>query len=130
MSGHLLDTNIILLATAAPERLSGAARSAIEDGPNTISVISFWEVVLKAAKGKLIELGDPQSWWDAARTDLAATVLPVRSRHVAEIWKLAPIHQDLFDRALIAQARVEGLALLTTDAVIRQYTSPGFTVLT
>lgn len=75
----------------------------------------------QAAKGKLIEVGDPLSWWQAALSDFAATALPLRSEHVAEIWNLPAIHQDPFDRALIAQAIAEGLKLVTTDAVIGQY---------
>jgi PIN domain nuclease of toxin-antitoxin system len=50
----------------------------------------------------------PLSWWQAALSDFAATVLPA-------------IHQDPFDRALIAQAIVEGLKLVTTDTAIGQY---------
>lgn len=119
----------MLLAAAAPERLSPAVRSAVEEGPNTASVVSYWEVILKASKGKLIDVGDPQAWWEAARADLAATVLPLRSQHLAEIRNLPPIHQDPFDRVLIAQAIVEGLTLLTTDAVIGEYAAVGLRLL-
>jgi PIN domain nuclease of toxin-antitoxin system len=86
-----------------------------------LSVVSYWEVTLKAAKGKLIDVGDPRAWWQTAVSDLAATVLPLRSAHVAEIWSLPSVHQDPFDRALIAQAMVEGLTLITTDEAIAQY---------
>jgi len=106
---------------AEPERLSTAVRAAVKSGPNVLSVVSYWEVMLKAAKGKLIEVGDPLSWWQAALSDFAATALPLRSDHVAEIWNLPAIHQDPCDRALIAQAIVEGLKLVTTDAAIGQY---------
>jgi PIN domain nuclease of toxin-antitoxin system len=106
---------------AAPERLSPAVRAAVKSGPNVLSVVSYWEVTLKAAKGKLIEVGDPLSWWQAALSDFAATALPLRSDHVAEIWNLPAIHQDPFDRALIAQAIVEGLKFVTTDAAIGRY---------
>ncbi|HXN47185.1 MAG TPA: type II toxin-antitoxin system VapC family toxin [Bryobacteraceae bacterium] len=116
-----MDTNIVLLAMAAPERLSAAVRAAVKSGPNVLSVVSYWEVTLKAAKGKLIEVGDPLSWWQAALSDFAATALPLRSEHVAEIWNLPAIHQDPFDRALIAQAIAEGLKFVTTDAEIGQY---------
>ncbi len=121
MTGYLLDTNIVLLAMGAPERLSPAVRAAVKSGPNVLSVVSYWEVTLKAAKGKLIEVGDPRSWWQAALSDFAATALPLRSDHVAQIWILPAIHQDPFDRALIAQATVEGLRLVTTDGVIGEY---------
>lgn len=121
MTGYLLDTNILLLAMSAPERLSSVVRAAVKSGPNVLSVVSYWEVTLKAAKGKLIEVGDPRSWWQAALSDFGATALPLRSDHVTQIWALPAIHQDPFDRALIAQAIVEGLKLVTTDAVIGEY---------
>jgi PIN domain nuclease of toxin-antitoxin system len=94
------------VAISAPERLSPAIVAAIEAGPNILSVVSYWEVVLKAAKGKLIEVGDPRVWWDVALADFAATSMPLRASHVAEISNLRAIHQDPFDRVLIAQAAV------------------------
>ena len=106
----------------APERLSRRIRAAIQSGPNVLSVISYWEVILKSAKGKL-EVGDPRVWWEIAVADFAATVMPLRPVHVAEIHGLAAIHQDPFDRALIAQATVEDLVLVTTDEEIAHYAS-------
>jgi PIN domain nuclease of toxin-antitoxin system len=105
-----------------PERLSRGVRTAIRTGPNVLSVISYWEVILKSAKGKL-DVGDPRVWWKTAVDDFAATVMPLRPAHVAEIHGLAAIHQDPFDRALIAQATVEDLVLVTTDAEIPLYAS-------
>jgi PIN domain nuclease of toxin-antitoxin system len=107
---------------AAPDRLSRAGRAAIKSGPNVLSVISYWEVMLKSAKGKL-EVGDPRAWWEIALGDFAATVLPLWPVHVAGIYGLPAIHQDPFDRALIAQATVEDLVLLTTDESVAQYAS-------
>lgn len=82
-------------------------RAAVKSGPNVLSVVSYWEASLKASKGKLIEIGDPRSWWQAVLSDFAATALPLRSEHVAKICNLPAIHQDPFDRALIAQAIVD-----------------------
>ena len=112
---------------SAPERLSPAVRSSVEAGPNVLSVVSYWEVVLKSAKGKL-EVGNPRAWWEMALFDFAATSIPLRSIHVAEIYHLRPIHQDPFDRALIAQATMEDLALVTTDGVIGAYAGERLTV--
>lgn len=49
---------------------------------------------------------------------LGATPLPLRADHISAIYRLPPVHQDPFDRALVAQATVEGLTLLTTDSVL------------
>jgi PIN domain nuclease of toxin-antitoxin system len=48
--------------------------------------------------------------------------------HIAEVYSLEPIHQDPFDRVLIAQAISENMALVTMDSEIRKYASPRFRV--
>jgi PIN domain nuclease of toxin-antitoxin system len=128
LKGYLLDTNVVLLALADPEKLSGGIKKAIERGPNHLSVISYWEVLLKSGKGKLL-IEDTSAWWQTSQTDLAATALPLRPDHVARIPYLSAYHQDPFDRVLIAQAIVEELTLVTTDAEIARYTSDGVKVL-
>jgi PIN domain nuclease of toxin-antitoxin system len=50
--------------------------------------------------------------------------LPILSDHVVAIESLPPIHKDPFDRLLVAQATVEGIALLTGDSVVAQYPGP------
>ncbi len=123
-----MDTNIALLAVGTPERLSAAARSTVEKGPCFISVVSYWEVILKAMKGSL-DVGDPRQWWSETLDGLELRVLPLRPEHIAAIYHLPAIHQDPFDRALIAQAIVEGLTLLTTDGTIPRYESDRFRTL-
>jgi len=120
MKGFLLDTNIALIGLTSPERIAPTVRREVEAGPVYLSVISFWEVLLKSMKGKL-NVGDPRAWWTEALENLTATPLLLRAEHIAEIYQLEPIHQDPFDRALIAQARVEDLALVTADAEIPRY---------
>jgi PIN domain nuclease of toxin-antitoxin system len=120
--GNLVDTGAVLLVLAAPERLSSTIRDAVERGPNWLSTLSYWEVVIKTMKGKL-DVGDPHTWWDEALHQLSATALPLYPRHVSAIVSLPRLHGDPFDRALIAQAMVEKFALVTTDAEILRYAS-------
>jgi PIN domain nuclease of toxin-antitoxin system len=127
VSGYLLDTNAALIALTEPENLTAAVRTAVLTGPNVLSVISFWEVLLKSMKGNL-KVGDPRSWWQDALEQLAAVPLALRSNHVARIYSLPPLHRDPFDRVLIAQATVENLALVTTDGEIPRYASASFRV--
>lgn len=116
MKGYLLDTSVALLGLASPERIPPDVRLAIEGGPVYLSVISYWEVLLKSMKGKL-EVGDPRAWWPDALDKLTATPLPLRPDHISEVFNLAPIHQDPFDRVLIAQARIEDLTLVSLRVV-------------
>lgn len=127
MNGYLLDTNVALLATATPERLTPKSRAAVRKGSASLSVISYWEVVVKAMKGAL-DVGDPREWWRETVDALGLQPLLFRPDHIAEIYNLPAIHQDPFDRALIAQAIVEGLTLVTTDTEIPKYRSERFQV--
>jgi len=56
--------------------------------------------------------------------DNGYTELPMASEHVVAIDALPPLHKDPFDRALVAQALVEGIILLTTDEMVACYPAP------
>ena len=122
MSGYLLNTNAALIALTDPDRLPTAVRTALLAGPNILSVVCYWEVLLKSRKGSL-KVGDPRTWWRDALDQLAATPLALRPKHVAEVYTLPPLHKDPFDRILIAQATAEELELVTTDGEIPRYAS-------
>lgn len=125
--GYLLDTHTALWALERPEALSNAARKAASEGPNLLSVVSYWEVTIKSMKGKL-DVGDPRLWWQNALEQLAATPVLLRPQHIAAVNDLPPVHQDPFDRILIAQAIVERLALVTSDSDMARYAAPGLRV--
>jgi PIN domain nuclease of toxin-antitoxin system len=127
-SGYLLDTNAALIALTNPAGLSRRLRKAMLTGPNLLSVVVYWEVLLKTMKGAL-DVGEPRTWWLDAVDQLAATPLVLRPEHVSEVYTLPPIHKDPFDRILIAQATVEDLTLLTTDGDISRYASDRFRVI-
>ena len=111
-----------------PDRLSRKIRRAVEDGPVYLSVLCYWEVLLKSMKGT-IEVGDPRQWWAEALDLFAARALPLRPEHVAALWTLPLIHKDPFDRMLIAQAVAASLVLVTTDREIPKYAGEHLRVL-
>jgi len=119
-AGYLLDARAALIALTNPDRLSTRVRKAILAGPNVLSAIVYWEVVLKSMKGAL-DVGDPRTWWIDTLEQLVAIPLALRPEHVSEVYGLPAIHKDPFDRILIAQAGVEGLTVLTTDGEIPKY---------
>jgi PIN domain nuclease of toxin-antitoxin system len=125
---YLLDTNFALFGLSEADRIPPELRSQVDDGVVTLSVLSYWEVLLKSMKGKL-HVGDPRTWWMDALERFSATALPLRPEHIAAIGDLEPIHQDPFDRALIAQAIVEDLTLVTLDSEIPKYASDRLQVL-
>lgn len=100
-------------------------RSCIENDENVLffSAASLWEVAIKASLGR----EDFQVDVRVLRRGLLDNdyqELPITSRHVVFIPSLPLIHKDPFDRILIAQATVEGIALLTADAQVAQYPGP------
>jgi PIN domain nuclease of toxin-antitoxin system len=121
LNGYLLDTGTALIALTEPDSLSRTSRRAVLRGPNVLSVVSYWEVLLKSMKGSL-DVGDPRAWWLDALEQLAATSLALRPEHVAGVYTLPAIHKDPFDRILVAQAMAEGLTLVTGDDEILRYT--------
>ena len=121
----MLDTNVALLAVSAPEMLNARVRNAVERGPCFLSVVAYWEVAIKSMRGAL-DVGDPRDWFGKTLDALGLRSLLLRPEHVAAVLSLPPIHQDPFDRALIAQATAEDLTLLTTDGTIPKYASTAF----
>ena len=117
-----------LLALAAPERLSRNVRGALERGPHRLSVLSYWEVLIKVMNGKL-DVGDPRQWWDDVLDQLTARPLPLRPEHAKALYALPPIHKDPFDRMLIAQAIAEEFELVTADRHIPRYAGERLRVL-
>lgn len=122
---YLLDTHLLLWVTGAQDRLSSQARTLLSDldvAP-VFSTASIWEVVIKKALGRKDFSVEPSR----LRDDLMENgydELEIRSEHVLEVAALPLIHKDPFDRMLIAQARVEGIALLTVDTDVVRYGDP------
>src|SRR5205823_11264594 len=82
--------------------------------------VVFWEVVIKTQKG-LLSISDLATWWRRAAELTTARVLNVRRSHISGLAALPMLHKDPFDRIPIAQAKAEGLALVTNDASIGQH---------
>ena len=114
----LLDTHVILWWQRDDRRLNKAARRAIADADLAwVSAVSAWEVMIKVALGRL-RLSEPFAMLLAADN---FTELPLTLAHAEALASLPPHHADPFDRALVAQARVEGATIITHDRAIAPY---------
>jgi PIN domain nuclease of toxin-antitoxin system len=118
-----LDTHVFLWWVTDEPSLSEPAHEAIANPDNDvlISPVSGWEIVIKAALGRLELPGPPPEFIPEQLRKNDFGVLPVSMQHALEVSKLPPHHQDPFDRLLIAQARSDGLPLVSGDAAIRDY---------
>jgi PIN domain nuclease of toxin-antitoxin system len=118
----LLDTHLLLWAASDPERLSAEARGLIENPENEVlfSAASLWEVAIKSSLGRE-DFRVNARLLRRSLLDNGYGELRVGSEHAVAIDGLPPIHRDPFDRILVAQGMVEGITLLTGDAVVARY---------
>ena len=119
----LLDTHAFLWWNTDDPKLSQTARDVIADGHNEVflSVVSAWEIAIKAARGSLL-LPDPPGHYVPDRMRLHHFLaLPIQLSHALHVFDLPEIHRDPFDRILIAQSQLESLPILTTDPEIARY---------
>ena len=120
MSGVLVDTHVALWWASDPDRLTVAAREAIEEhGQDVwISAVSLAEMAIKTQLGKL---RDVPADFPVQMMRRGFRLLPLDPEHG---WKLREIerrHADPFDRLLIAQALHERMAFVSADSRMREY---------
>lgn len=113
----LLDTHVVLWWLDDPGRLSDRARKAINSRETFVSAVTGCEIGQKSAVGKLRVPDDLEEQIE----DNEFLLLPISVRHGLMTSSLPLHHKDPFDRLLVAQARCEGLTLVTADARIAEY---------
>ena len=119
-SAILVDTHIALWIRVAPERLTLGERRALDGAlARYISAVTFWEIAILTALGRI---APDERLFSVPDGFELLTVLP---DHCKALITLPQRHRDPFDRMLIAQARVEQLALLTRDRAIIDYGPEG-----
>ena len=121
---YLLDTHIFLWWVLNNPKLDESARDAIEKQENDVyvSAASTWEMIIKHSIGKLSLPGTPEDFIQEQLLLNDMLPLPISIGHTLALAELPLIHKDPFDRMLIAQARSEGLVLITDDPLIKHYT--------
>ena len=120
---YLLDTHVLLRAAAG--KLPEEALRLITDNANELyfSAASLWEIVIKNSLGRDGFKVDPavlrRGLLDAGYQELSVSGL-----HALAVADLPLLHKDPFDRVLWAQAKAEGITLLTFDAALAEYAGP------
>ena len=118
----LLDTHVVLWWLDDPAALEAPARRLIADPRNRVFVSAAvaWEITVKRQLGKL----DAPDNLETALAEERFQHLPITVRHALAVAELPAIHGDPFDRIQIAQARLEGLTIVTRDRTIPRYGVP------
>ena len=120
----LLDTHGFLWSLFIPDKLSKIAVREIKSPNNevAVSVVTFWEISLKYALGKLELTGVvPEELPDFA-TQMNMEILPITAAEASSFHKLPRIsHKDPFDRIIIWQAIQRKMTLVSKDRDFKAY---------
>jgi PIN domain nuclease of toxin-antitoxin system len=123
----ILDTCALLWLASGSKKLSRAALKEINAASAVyVSAISGFEISLKAGAGRL-ELPRPVAdWFKQIVEHHGLTVLPLDLEICIAAAQLPPVHDDPFDRFIIATAKLNNLAVVTADEWFEKY---GLTVI-
>lgn len=119
----LLDTHAFIWWASEPDKLPRKILELFERTENSLilSVASVWEMQIKTQLGKL-DLDIPiKELIESQQQANALQILPVELPHIFELSNLPAIHNDPFDRILIAQSNAEGLAIVSKDQKFSGY---------
>lgn len=119
----LLDTHVFIWAAGKSQRLTPAVR-AILDAPDEkvfFSSISAVEIAIKWSKGRLILPKPPLDFINEVLAKAGIAQLAVTIRDACTVGDLPYYHKDPFDRILVAQAKTNGLRLMTADPMLERY---------
>ncbi len=118
-----LDTQAFLWFNLGDSRLSATARALIDDSSHDkwVSPASYWEIAIKIRLGKYALPSRYEVFMEKAITGNGFDILPVEPQHTAVLTMLPLHHRDPFDRLIIAQAMVENIFVVSSDAAFDAY---------
>ena len=129
---YLLATHAFLWAAIQPANLSAKARAIISDRGQEVqvSVVTFWEIGIKHALGKLELQGVQPEQMPKVAEDLGLTICPLEASDAASVHLLPKTaHKDPFDRMLIWQCIRQRMTLLSADHDFKPYETLGLHLL-
>lgn len=119
----LLDTHSLLWLVGGDPQLSLTATQLLVDPSNDLllSPASYWEIAIKISIGKY-QISEPlANYIDEAIRLYQLSILPISVKHAEVVVQLPKYHKDPFDRMLIAQAKVENIAVVSSDGAFDAY---------
>lgn len=114
---YLLDSHVYLWLFAESSKVGPLTKILLsESGTSSyVSLASLWELNLKASKGRL-----PVSTKDISTgvESLGVDIVEVNMNHIDHLKEVRIEHTDPFDLMLCAQAKAEGMTLVTADQTL------------
>ncbi len=122
----LLDTHVVVWYRGGERTLGRRARDAVDEafssGEAAVSAITFWELAMLAAKGRM-SLPDDVGSWRRQNLRQGLTEIPVDGEIGARAGSLAGLRGDPADRIIVATA-MDGHRLVTADQRILDWDGP------
>ncbi len=117
----LLDTHAIFWWSIEQSKLSSSVLEAIsaKDNDVFVSIASLWEMAIKVGLDKWPEAAELTDTFDHEMRASGFSLLPISVFHVRASGLMHSPHRDPFDRLLVAQARIEGLTVVTADPKVQ-----------
>jgi PIN domain nuclease of toxin-antitoxin system len=121
--GLLLDTHTLLWYSVSPQRLPDQVLALVRNRDRAIyiSAITAWELSIKFRLGKLPQAATLLEHYHLRLAQYGFKDLPFSSVHALKDRELTHSHKDPFDRALVAQALSEQLAVVSADSRIAAF---------
>lgn len=114
----ILDTHVLVWASANDRKLGRKARAAIERGWEReaigVCAISFWEVAVLQAR-KRLRMSMPAREWRETLLAAGLVELALDGEIVVRASELVGLHDDPADRFIVSTALVRSSTLVTAD---------------
>jgi PIN domain nuclease of toxin-antitoxin system len=119
----LLDTHTFIWWDSQSSQLPAEVLALLKQPNNSIllSLVSLWEIQIKAHLGKLEMRANLHSILQEQQSKNDISLLPISLSHILQLDQLPWHHKDPFDRLLIAQSQVEAAIIVTRDQAFHQY---------
>lgn len=120
---RLIDAHALIWAVDDPSKLGPQGVIELKNPANqlVLSAVTIWELSIKVGLGKL-KLSLPfRQWMNKAIADLGLSIVPITVEYADVQAGLPQHHGDPFDRMIVAQATVDGMAIISADPQLDAY---------
>jgi len=117
----ILDTHAFVFLASDVKKLPDRAKKIIEASSLFVSAISAFEMALLCKRQRLRLPIAPETFWEKALEQHGIEEIPIDRIIAMRAAALPDLHNDPFDRIIIATALEQDLVIVTKDGEIPKY---------